>query len=738
MDSHYTGLTEGYTFYNWQDLFTGKLAKVNLWSPLLNSVLLSVFSCFGAIFYGGLFAYLVTRTNMRCKKYLSSIFIFPYIMPQWTLAVIWQNLFDSNLVTGTSDGLLAAIFGIRMPLWWCQGMFPSVMVLSLHYAPFAYILIGGIFRNMDANLEEAATILDTPKWKTMCKITLPMVKPAILSTILLVFGSSMGSYPVPHYLGLTTLSTKYVSLNSKYTGEASILAIIMMVFGVAIMLLNQMSLHSRKNYTTVTGKSGQISKINLGRVGKYIIALVLVVVTFFTSIFPIVSFAFETFLPNPGDYSFLYTGDTANLTTKWWITSENITENGMSCHDNISADGRVHDPNRITFLDSYIGAMQRASDEGADVRGYFLWTFLDNFEWSDGYKQRFGIIYVDFTTQQRIVKDSAFWYQKVIETNGGILSMNQANKDILFLDPVCTHNIWGGTKLREEFGYPVEGDDIGECWGISAHPNGDGTVRSGAFSGMKLSAVWKEHPEVFGNYDCDRFPLLTKIIDARDDLSIQVHPNDDYAKVHENGSFGKTECWYIMDAPEGATLVIGHNAKTKEELSDMIHQGRWKEFIREIPVKKGDFIQIDPGTVHAIKGGLLILETQQNSDITYRVYDYDRLSNGKPRELHVEKSIDVITVPAKSVDDSVKSALNLPENQLNELYSCKYYTIFKADVNGKMEFEQKYPFLLASVLEGDGIVGSSPVKKGDHFILPNGYGKVEMQGKMSLIVSTVK
>lgn len=103
---------------------------------------------------------------------------------------------------------------------------------------------------------------------------------------------------------------------------------------------------------------------------------------------------------------------------------------------------------------------------------------------------------------------------------------------------------------------------------------------------MKLSAVWKEHPEVFGNYDCDRFPLLTKIIDARDDLSIQVHPDDDYAKVHENGSFGKTECWYIMDAPEGATLVIGHNAKTKEELSDMIHQGRWKEFIREIPVKK--------------------------------------------------------------------------------------------------------------------------------------------------------
>ena len=199
----------------------------------------------------------------------------------------------------------------------------------MHYAPFAYILIGGIFRNMDANLEEAATILDTPKWKIMTRITLPMVKPAILSTILLVFGSAMGSYPVPHYLGLTTLSTKYVSMNSKYTGEASVLAIIMMLFGVAIMLMNQISLTSRKNYTTVTGKSGQISKIQLGKLGRYIIALILVILTFFTSIFPILSFAVETFLPNPGDYSFLYTGDLSNLTTKWWITAENITENGM-------------------------------------------------------------------------------------------------------------------------------------------------------------------------------------------------------------------------------------------------------------------------------------------------------------------------------------------------------------------------------------------------------------------------
>jgi iron(III) transport system permease protein len=139
----------------------------------------------------------------------------------------------------------------------------------------------------------------------------------------------MGSYPVPHYLNLTTLSTKYISMNSKYTGEASILAIIMMVFGVLILGMNQLSLKSRKNYTTVTGKSGQLTKLSIGKVGKYLVGIIFILITFFTSIWPILLFALETFLPNPGDYSFLYTGNLAHLTNKWWVTNENITENGM-------------------------------------------------------------------------------------------------------------------------------------------------------------------------------------------------------------------------------------------------------------------------------------------------------------------------------------------------------------------------------------------------------------------------
>ncbi|MBR5339939.1 MAG: iron ABC transporter permease [Lachnospiraceae bacterium] len=329
IDAYLSGKTDGYTLVNYIDLFTGSLARKNLWEPLFNTVIMSVMACVVSILYGGIFAYLVTRTNLKFKKYLSSIFIFPYIMPQWTLAMVWKNLFESVQVCGTRDGLLAGLFHVYMPNWWCTGMFPSIIVLGLHYAPFAYILIGGIFRNMDANLEEAATILNTPKWKIMTRVTLPLVRPAILSTILLVFGSSMGSYPVPHYLNFTTLSTRYLELGDKYVGEASVLAVIMMILGVAVMIVNQRSLKSRKNYTTVTGKSGQISKVNLGKVGRVLIACIFIVFTFFTSIFPIISFAFETFLPNPGDYSFFYTWNPAYLTTKWWVNNNPTAESGM-------------------------------------------------------------------------------------------------------------------------------------------------------------------------------------------------------------------------------------------------------------------------------------------------------------------------------------------------------------------------------------------------------------------------
>ncbi|MDR2619627.1 MAG: iron ABC transporter permease [Propionibacteriaceae bacterium] len=335
VDSERTGLMSGYTLFNWSDLFDRstfvkeKLFAQNFWDPTVNTVLMSAFSCIFAIAYGGFFAYLVTRTNLKFKKYLSAIFIFPYMMPQWTLAVVWQNLFKSASVSGGSDGMLAAVFDIHVPQWFYEGLFPSSIVLGLHYSAFSYILIGAIFRNMDANLEEAAVILNTPKWKVFSRITLPMITPAIMSTILLVFSSSMGSYPVPHYLKLSTLTTRYVEMNVNRGGEASILAVEMIAFGIVMLLANQFTTSGRKSYTTVTGKSGQTQEVNLGVIGKWFIAGVFVVLTLFTSLYPMFAFALETFLPNPGDYSFLTGGGLDALTTKWWLTSENLSENGM-------------------------------------------------------------------------------------------------------------------------------------------------------------------------------------------------------------------------------------------------------------------------------------------------------------------------------------------------------------------------------------------------------------------------
>lgn len=410
-----------------------------------------------------------------------------------------------------------------------------------------------------------------------------------------------------------------------------------------------------------------------------------------------------------------------------------ITENGIACADVVSEDGRVHDPNRITFLDNYIAELQRAIDDGADIRGYFLWTFLDNFEWAEGFRKRFGLVYVDMQTQKRIVKDSAYWYKEVMATNGATLTVNSQSTGLLFMKPYFSHTVWGGDKLRTEFGYDEPGDDIGECWGISAHPQGDDEIREGYYEGVHLSELWDKKRSIFGDVEGDRFPLLTKIISAKEDLSIQVHPDDEYAGANENGSLGKMECWYILDAEPGAQLVVGHNASTREELCEMIDNGRWDELIRRVDIAAGDFVQIDPGTVHAICGGVTLLETQQNSDITYRLYDYDRMPGGKPRQLHLDQSKDVITVPAGSGEELVIH--DNTDEEVIKLISCKYYEVYRINCDEDLSVEFDKPFMMMSVVEGSGIIDSHPVKKGDHFIVPAGYGQINMLGNMKLIAS---
>lgn len=308
--------------------------------------------------------------------------------------------------------------------------------------------------------------------------------------------------------------------------------------------------------------------------------------------------------------------------------------------------------------------------------------------------------------------------------------------EILYLNPVFKQMIWGGSRMREEYGYDIPGDNTGECWAVSAHPQGDGTIASGEYAGKKLSELFEENRELFGNMEGDRFPLLTKIIDAESDLSIQVHPDDAYARVHENGSLGKMECWYILDCKEDATIVIGHHAKTRQELEDMVKEARWKELIREIPIKKGDFFQINPGCVHAIKGGTMILETQQNSDITYRLYDYDRLQDGKLRPLHIKQSLDVIKVPFEEARQGAGE--NKTSNDwFEQLITCEYYTVWKAELKGTKRLVQDQKFLIGSVIDGEAVMNGRQIKKGEHFIIPAGMEDVMLEGEASFIFSAV-
>ncbi|NLC33617.1 MAG: iron ABC transporter permease [Clostridiales bacterium] len=290
---------------------------IQFYEPLFNTLSVSITSSAIAIAFGGTVAWFVARTNIKYKKFISTVFVFPYIMPSWTLALFWQSFFKNvNVGTGTSNGIMASVFGIFVPQWFVYGYFPISFVLGLHYAPFAYILIGGILRNMDANLEEAATILKTPRSRILSRITLPIVMPAMMSTLLLVFASSMSAYAVPIFLGSPVryyvLSTKMKSLMDTYSGQAYIIAAVMILFGVIILALNKKMTGSRKSFTTVTGKSSQIALVNLKRANRPI-ALLLVVILALAAVLPLITFAAESVIIKAGDYSF------SNMTLEFWI-----------------------------------------------------------------------------------------------------------------------------------------------------------------------------------------------------------------------------------------------------------------------------------------------------------------------------------------------------------------------------------------------------------------------------------
>ncbi len=307
-------------------------------------------------------------------------------------------------------------------------------------------------------------------------------------------------------------------------------------------------------------------------------------------------------------------------------------------------------------------------------------------------------------------------------------------KKIIKIIPIFQEKIWGGDRLDKVFGYHIPSQHTGECWAISAHPGGDCPIDDAQFSGMTLSQLWNEHRDFFGDISGDVFPLLIKIIDAKEDLSIQVHPNDAYAFEHENGQLGKTECWYVLDCDDDATIIIGHNAATKEEMASMVENDQWDILLRQVPIRKGDFFQIDPGCLHAIKGGTMILETQQSSDLTYRFYDYGRLENGKPRQLHIQKSLEVTQAPFVEWQQQLQTT-DIPGGTVTHLVSCPYYSVYRAEVNGKADFKWDHPFVNVSILEGCGKLDDMTVSKGDHLLISANYGDMSIEGNLELIYS---
>ncbi|WP_085991056.1 mannose-6-phosphate isomerase, class I [Oceanobacillus senegalensis] len=311
----------------------------------------------------------------------------------------------------------------------------------------------------------------------------------------------------------------------------------------------------------------------------------------------------------------------------------------------------------------------------------------------------------------------------------------------IFLQPVFQERIWGGQKLKTEYNYEIPTAKTGEAWVISAHPNGPSVIKNGPLEGKTLEDAWNEHGELFNKKadNKEEYPLLIKILDAADDLSVQVHPNDQFAREVEKVPYGKTECWYVLSAETGAELILGHHAKTRDELESMMDNGKWDDLLQRVPVQAGDFFYVPSGTVHAIGKGVVILETQQSSDITYRVYDYDRTdAAGNKRELHLRRAKEVTTVPHKDVKieqtKTVKDGLTM-----KKLVEEQYFSVYHWQLDGKTTQRLEQDFLQVSVIEGNAVItieGTSfVITKGNNFIIPYGIKKYEFSGKAEFIVS---
>lgn len=308
---------------------------------------------------------------------------------------------------------------------------------------------------------------------------------------------------------------------------------------------------------------------------------------------------------------------------------------------------------------------------------------------------------------------------------------------VLFLQGKFVEKIWGGSRLKD-FSYKLPSDKVGEYWAISGMEDLPSIVTNGKFKGENLNDLYKNQKDLFGGEDYPSFPLLIKLIDANRDLSIQVHPDDEMAEKYEN-SRGKTECWYLLNE-KPSSIIYGLKVDNKDEAIKMIDEKKWDDLLREVPAKKDDFFYVPAGTVHAIKEGCLVLEIQQASDITYRLYDYDRRDDqGNLRDLHLEESKRAIKT--KDVKNKLKEK-NFEAYKETNLLSNEYFEVKKYEIKDQVRLKRKKPYLLESVIEGEGVLTIDgkdyPIKKGDFFVLTNYCKDYKISGKLSLVESSSK
>lgn len=316
--------------------------------------------------------------------------------------------------------------------------------------------------------------------------------------------------------------------------------------------------------------------------------------------------------------------------------------------------------------------------------------------------------------------------------------------EILKLNPVFKDYIWGGTRLRDDFGLKTDINPVAEGWMLACHRDGMNTIDGGEYDGKTLESVIKEggKSKIAGTNSekFPYFPVLIKLIDAKDNLSVQVHPDNEYAARVEH-EFGKTEMWYVLDAAPGATLIYGFKNKIgKEEFKQAIESNTLLDVLNVVEVKKGDMFFIEAGTVHAIGKGALIAEIQQNSNSTYRVYDYGRLGkDGKPRELHIQKAIDVSkTEPAKYGTKPFGKKEEISGGTRQMLTECPLFSVYNYELCGKIELnanEESFNHIL--VVDGSGKIGGREFKKGDSFFVPANYGNYEIDGNGEFILTKV-